>query len=123
MDHRGGRGTGRLRVGAAGLGDLRVPVARGHGASRRNPPAAIEHQGRPRAACLWHALAALADLGFAEATLGVYEENVRARGFYEAMGWREESPRRVREFTWAGEPFSAALLMYRGPTRPSALRG
>ena len=70
--------------------------------------------GRP---FFWHALAALADLGFAEATLGVYEENARARGFYEAMGWREDGPRRVREFTWGGEPFSAALLMYRGRTR------
>ena len=70
-------------------------------------------------AFFWHALAAMADLGFAEATLGVYEQNVRARGFYEAMGWREDGPRRVREFAWAGEPFSAALLMYRGPTRAS----
>lgn len=72
--------------------------------------------GRP---LFWHALAAMADLGFAEATLGVYEENVRARGFYEAMGWRADGPRRVREFTWDGPAFSAALLMYRGPTRPS----
>ena len=73
-------------------------------------------------ALFWHALAALADLGFSEATLGVYEENVRARGFYEAMGWREDGPRRVREFKWAGEPFSAVLLMYRGPTRPAGPR-
>ena len=75
--------------------------------------------GRP---LFWHALAAMADLGFAEATLGVYEDNVRARGFYEAMGWRVDGPRRVREFTWDGPAFSAALLMYCGPTRPAATR-
>jgi len=45
--------------------------------------------GRP---LFWHALAAMAVLGFTEATLGAYEENVRARGFYEAMGWHEEGP-------------------------------
>lgn len=72
--------------------------------------------GRP---FFWRALAALAAAGFTEATLGVYEENVRARGFYQAMGWREDGPRRVREFTWAGGLFSATLLMYRGPTRPA----
>ena len=76
--------------------------------------------GRP---FFWHALGALAGLGFAEGTLGVYEENVRARGFYEAMGWREDGPRRVREFAWEGEPFTATLLMYRGPTRPTQRGG
>ena len=101
----GDHGYYAIREGHAELASLfLVPAMIGTGAGRT---------------LFWHALEALAQEGYRDSCLMTYAPNVRARGFYEAMNWREDRPRRVREFTWEGDPFSATLLMYRGPTRPA----
>ena len=68
----------------------------------------------------WHALDALAQEGFREACLMTYAPNVRARGFYEAMGWRFDGYRQTRDVDWPQESFSIEGLRYRGATRPGA---
>jgi RimJ/RimL family protein N-acetyltransferase len=40
-------------------------------------------------------LAALAGYGFRHAVLWVFEENARARAFYQRQGWRDDGVRKV----------------------------
>ncbi len=69
----------------------------------------------------WRALAALEADGFSEACLLTYEPNARARGFYEAMGWRDDGYRQRHEVDWPPEPFGLVSGGYRGPTRASSV--
>ena len=66
----------------------------------------------------WHALEALARDGYRNACLMTYAPNVRARGFYEAMGWQFDGFRQSRVVDWPQEPFTLEGVRYRGPTRP-----
>ena len=65
------------------------------------------------------ALSSMSAAGLAEGALWVYEPNVRARGFYEAMGWSYDGESVERTFDqWDGPPFPLVSLRYRGPTAP-----
>ncbi len=66
----------------------------------------------------WHVLEALAQEGHREACLMTYAPNVRARGFYEAMGWQFDGYRQSRVVDWPQQPFTLEGLRYQGPTRP-----
>ena len=78
-------GTGPCRDGQ-GDGELRaiylLPRHWGHGHGRKLAASALQE---------------LALQGFTEATLWVLEENLRARAFYEAGGWRRDGAARVIE--------------------------
>jgi GNAT superfamily N-acetyltransferase len=63
-----------------------------------------------------HALSSMAAAGLAEGALWVYEPNLRARGFYEAMGWTQDGVSIERTFEWDGPAFPLVSLRYRGPT-------
>lgn len=63
-----------------------------------------------------HACEAMAALGFAEAVLWVYGPNTRARGFYEAMGWRHDGTEAPHAFPSAAGPVIVPSLRYRGAT-------
>ena len=65
-------------------------------------------------ALLGHAISALADAGFEDASLWVLETNRRARGFYEHEGWRHDGALKRERF---GE--RVVEVRYR---RPLALR-
>jgi len=67
----------------------------------------------------WHALEVLAQDGYRDACLMTYAPNVRARGFYEAMGWQSDGYRQSRVVDWPREPFTLEGVRYRGPTRAS----
>ena len=66
----------------------------------------------------WRALEALAQEGYRDACLMTYAPNVRARGFYEAMGSQFDGYRQSRVVDWPQEPFTLEGVWYRGPTRP-----
>ncbi|MDP2328885.1 MAG: GNAT family N-acetyltransferase [Dehalococcoidia bacterium] len=63
-----------------------------------------------------HACKVLEVAGFAEAVLWVYEPNERARGFYEAMGWRHDGTVAPHAFPSAAGPVTVPNLRYRGAT-------
>lgn len=62
------------------------------------------------------ALERLAAQGFAEAVLWVYGPNARARGFYEAMGWRHDGTSEPHIFSGGGAEAAVPNLRYRGHT-------
>jgi GNAT superfamily N-acetyltransferase len=62
------------------------------------------------------ALERLAAQGFAEAVLWVYGPNTRARGFYQAMGWRHDGIVEPHLFRGGGAEVIVPNLRYRGPT-------
>lgn len=62
------------------------------------------------------ALERLAAQGFTEAVLWVYGPNARARGFYEAMGWRHDGTVEPHLFRGGGAEAVVPNLRYRGAT-------
>lgn len=62
------------------------------------------------------ALERLAAQDFAEAVLWVYGPNARARGFYEAMGWRHDGTVESHLFRGGGAEAVVPNLRYRGHT-------
>ncbi len=69
----------------------------------------------------WHALGALASDGFARASLLTYAPNVRARRFYEAMGWRHDGYSIRHTVDWPPGPFDLESVRYVGPTQPGGV--
>jgi len=62
------------------------------------------------------ALERLAAQGFSEAVLWVYGPNARARGFYEAMGWRHDGTVEPHLFRGGDAEVIVPNLRYRGTT-------